>query len=167
MIEACWPGFVNLRADPSRVTELPEVRQFPALAQALVRLNGSDSPVWTSKADVFLPESTDPSELDALPEETTCAIACYLDLHSQNAQHWNAPIIVEQFCKGSCSRMRSILLRCCRVDLVIRRAHHQADQPVFAVTVYLTACGPSVADAQARLSACLSAFVAAILTAPE
>jgi hypothetical protein len=167
VIEACWPGFVNLRADPSRVTELLEVRQLPALAQALVRLNGPDSPVWSSKVDVFVPETIDGYELDASPEETTCAIACYVDLHGQNAQHWSSPIIVEQFCKVSCSRVRSILLRCCRVDLVIRRAHHLAEQPVFAVTVYLTACGPSVADAQARLGVCLSAFVAAVLTAPE
>ena len=167
LIEACWPGFVNLRADPGRVTELPEVRQLPTLAQPLVRLNAPDSPVWSSKVDVFLPESIDPYELDASPEETSCAIACYIDLHGQNAQHWNSPFVVEQFCKESCHRMRPILLSCCRVDLVIRRAHSPAEQPVFAVTAYLTACGPSESDAQSRLGACLSAFVAAVLAAPE
>jgi hypothetical protein len=167
VIEACWPGFVDLRADPGRVTELPEVRQLPTLAQPLVRLNAPDSPVWSSKVDIFLPESIDPYELDASPEEAICAIACYVDLHGQNAQHWKSPFAVEQFCKESCRRLSSMILRCCRVDLVIRRAHYPAEHPVFAVTVYLTACGPSVADAQTRLGACLSAFVAAVLAAPE
>ncbi len=167
VIEARWPGFVNLRADPSRVTELPEACQLPALAEALVRLNGPGSPVWSSKADVFVPESVDPYELDASPEETTCTIACYVDLHWQNNQRWNSPFVVEQFCKAACSRLSSIVLRCCRADLVIRRAHHPGEQPVFAVTVYLTACGPSVADAQARFGVGLSAFVAAVLPVPE
>jgi hypothetical protein len=51
IIDACWSGFVDLQSAPERARLLPEASQFPALADALVKLNGVGSPVWTSKCD--------------------------------------------------------------------------------------------------------------------
>jgi hypothetical protein len=45
IIDACWPGFVDLRRNPERAWDLPEARQLPALAEALARLNAAASPV--------------------------------------------------------------------------------------------------------------------------
>ena len=67
IIEAAWAGFVDLRRTPERVNELPEVAACPFLAESLVQLNASGSPVWTSKCD-FWPEveqdDFDPDELN-------------------------------------------------------------------------------------------------------
>ena len=83
IIDACWPGLIHLQSAPKRAAELPEAADLPGLAEALVRLNGSRSPVWTSKCDVWpVLDATDidAGELDAPQEEATFAWACYIDL---------------------------------------------------------------------------------------
>jgi hypothetical protein len=65
IIDACWPGFVDLRAEPGQVSELPEVREFHSLGDALIRLNSADSLVWTAKCDVWQIADFDRFELDA------------------------------------------------------------------------------------------------------
>lgn len=167
VIEAHWPGFVDLRADPNRVGELAEARQLSGLAYALVRLNAKNSPVWTSKTDVFDPGSIDADELDATSEEAQHVIACYVDLLMRNDQQWNLPFKAEQFCRALCIRLRAMPLRCCRVDLVIRRAHVHAELKDLGATAYFTACGRSASDASVRLAESLAALAAAIVTEPE
>jgi hypothetical protein len=166
VIEAHWPGFVDLRADPGRVSELTEVRQLSGLADALVRLNSTNSPVWTSKTDVFDPGSMDPDELDATTEEAQHVIACYVDLLMRSDQQWTLPLTAERSCRALCARLREMQIRCCRVDLVVRRAHIHPDLKCLGATAYFTACGRSAPDATARLSECLAAFAAVIVTAP-
>jgi hypothetical protein len=163
IVEARWLGFVDLRADPRRVTELTETHHLSALAAALVRLNAIDSPVWTSKVDVFTPESIDTDELDAPHGNASFAMACYIDLQLSSAQQRHSYSIVELFCKGLCNRLHAVLLRCCRIDLVIRRAHLPSEPDGFAVTAYLTACGSSETDAQAHLAESLLALVTTIV----
>ena len=166
VIEARWPGFVDLRTHPNRVGELTETRQLSGLADALVRLNSTNSPLWTSKTDVFDPGSIDVDELDATSQEAQHAIACYIDLLMRSDQQWNLPFKAERFCRTLCVRLHEMQLRCCRVDLVIRRAHVRPDLNDLGTTAYLTACGRSASDASVRLAECLAAF-AAIVTAPE
>ena len=91
IIEAHWPGFVDLREHPHQARELTEARQLPGLADALARLNAPSSPVWTSKTDVFDPGSLDTDELDATREEAKHAIACYIDLLMRSDQQWSCP----------------------------------------------------------------------------
>jgi hypothetical protein len=66
VIDAQWPGWIDLRVAPQRIAEIPETRELPAIAELLIALNSPHSPVWTSKCDVWRPE----------PE----SIACYVDL---------------------------------------------------------------------------------------
>lgn len=166
VIEAHWPGFIDLRADPHRAAELTESRKLSGLEDALVRLNSTNSPVWTSKTDVFDPGFMDADELDATSEDAQSVIACYVDLLMRSDQRWNFPFEAERSCRALCVRLREIALRCCRVDLVIRRAHVDAELNDLGVTAYLTACGRSASDASVRLAECVAAF-AAIVTAPE
>ena len=95
VIDACWNGFVDLRFDPrtrldtllKRAQGLPESKNLPELAEALVRLNGLRSPVWTSKCDVWPvldANAFDAGELDAPWDEATHAWACYIDLVPRN-----------------------------------------------------------------------------------
>src|SRR5208337_4431139 len=82
VIETHWPGFVDLRQNPERARQLPEAAQLPGLAEVLAKLNAVDSPVWTSKCDVWPhlePDEFDPDELDA-PPGCSYAMGCYIDL---------------------------------------------------------------------------------------
>ncbi len=167
VIEAHWPGFVDLRAHPHQAGELTEARQLPCLADALARLNASNSPVWTSKTDVFDPGLFDADELDATREEAQHAIACYVDLIVHSGQQWSSPPEAERYCRTLCGQLRRMPLRCCRVDVVVRRALIEPQRHDLGATAYFTACGRSDGDARARLGECLAAFTAAIVTAPQ
>lgn len=66
VIDAQWPGFVDLRATPERMAEIAEARALPPLAHLLLALNSERSLVRTSKCDVWQPGPG--------------AHACYVDL---------------------------------------------------------------------------------------
>jgi hypothetical protein len=166
VIEAHWLGFVDLRADPNRASDLAEAKQLPGLANALTRLNAMNSPVWTSKTDVFLPEQIDPDELDARGVEATHAMSCYVDLLIRSDQQWDLPSKAERAAKELCTRLRDMPLGRCRVDLVVRQAHIGPESNYLGMTAYLTACGQTDCDAKSRLAECLSLFAAVIVPAP-
>ena len=157
VIEALWPGFIDLRAEPEIADGLVECAALPGLADALVKLNSSHSLVWTCKADVFIPDQVDPDELDAPHDEATCYLACYIDVMMRGDQVWNLPSEAEQDCRQLCERLRAVDLRCCRADIVVRRAL-LAETNALGATIYMTACGQEVSEAKGRLSECLNAL---------
>ena len=157
VIEAYWPGFVNLRDDPERVRQIVECGMLPGLADTLLKLNGADSPVWTCKTDVFVPDVIDPDELAARVDESKFAVACYIDLLMRSDRPWSDPQRAEADCRTLCARMRDIPLGNCRVDVVVRRAR-VSDVNDLGATTYITACGPTLDFAKKRLSECIAAF---------
>ena len=161
VIEAYWPGFVNLRDEPWRVNEIAETQALPGLAEALIRLNGSKSPIWTCKTDVFEPDTVDPDEHSATNDETKFAIAAYIDVLMRSDQIWDFPSKAEQDCRKLCSGLHEVPLRCCRVDIVIRRSL-VATVNDLGVTIYLTGCGATFKDAKDRLAECLGAVARVI-----
>jgi hypothetical protein len=161
IIEAHWEGFIDLRRQPERTRNLPEAAQFPSLAEALARLNASDSPIWTSKCDLWPRLEVgefDPDELDAMPGCTAYAMGCYIDLLPHSDQQWAQPAMAEKACKRVCGLLNAAPLRCCRADLVIRSAFITPDRMGLGVTAYLTSCGESPAEAARTLEAALAAF---------
>jgi hypothetical protein len=165
LIDALWPGFVDLRLHPERAWQLPEVAELPTLAEALATLNGAASLVWTSKCDVWPvlePDEFDPDELDAPPGFAAQATGCYIDLLSKSDRSWPALALAASWCKGVCAGLRAVPLRCCRVDFVVRRALISPERMNFGITAYLTACGPSEAEANRTLQAALAAFARAL-----
>jgi len=165
VIDALWPGFVDLRRDPERTWHLPETAQLPALAEALAKLNVAASPVWTSKCD-FWPrleaDEFDAGELDAPPGCIAHAMGCYIDLLPGSSQQWAQPAIAEAVCKRVCTLLRAVPLGCSRADLVIRRAFITADRMDLGITAYLSSCGPSSAEAEWTLAAALTALTDAL-----
>jgi hypothetical protein len=162
VIEAHWAGFIDLRMAPERAQQLPEAAQLACLADALVRLNAPSSPFWTSKCDVWHPDTFDPDELDAPRSEANYAISCYIDLLPRDDQPWPDPQDAIAACKTLCARLRGFALRCCRVDLIVRRASIAPGLSGLGVTAYFTACGPTSADAAATLASALAAFLDSI-----
>jgi hypothetical protein len=165
VIEAHWAGFVDLRRHPERAIDLPETAQFPALAVALARLNAAAFPVWTSKCD-FWPhleaDEFDPAELDAPPGCIAHAMGCFIDLLPRSDQQWALPAMAEKACKRICGLLNAVQLRCCRADLVIRRAFVTPELMDLGVTAYLASCGESPAAAAKTLEAALAAFTDAL-----
>lgn len=161
VIDACWSGFVDLRRSPSAAWDLPEVSELPALAELLLRLNLPTSPVWTSKCDYWpaiTPDEFDSDELDAPPGCADYGVGCYIDLLPKSEQQWHSPAMISAECKRLCDRLRTVALRCCRVDLVIRRAVIGADVEDTGITAYITACGATQANAADALQDALRAF---------
>jgi hypothetical protein len=165
IIDACWEGFADLRRSPDLVEQLPEVREIPALANALAQLNSASSPVWTVKCDVWRPSDLDVDELNAQAGEGNCAIACYIDLLPRADQPWPSPEKVVDKCQAIVARLRTMPLRCCRADLIVRRAYVTPDGEELGITAYLTACGSTCNEARATLSSALHVFVQPVLHA--
>jgi hypothetical protein len=162
VIDMDWPGLIDLRIAPSRVDQLPEVRLLPVLREILVRLNVPVSHVWTSKCDIWAVEEFDPDELGA-QVECRYAIASYLDLLSSDPRRWAAVEDATSWSSDLCRRLHAIELRCCRVDLVARRAFTKsALKSCFGITAYLTACGTTRGAAEERLGFALEVFAAAV-----
>lgn len=170
VIDALWSDFADLRIDPARASGLEEVRKFPALADILIRLNGWISPnrrvessFWTSKCDLWTPESVDPYELDASPAESAAALACYIDLIPSDPGLAASLKELESSSRTIVTRLQAIPRRCCRVDLVLRRAM-LGEKEAFGITAYITACGPSPDATGQALHAALLGLVEAIST---
>jgi hypothetical protein len=163
VIDGNWDGLIDLRRSPEQAAELPEARQLPALAEALVRLNSDASPVWTAKCDVWRPDEFDVDELDAQREEAGCAIACYVDLLPRSDQRWRSPEKAVGDCQAIGARLHAVPLRCCRADLIVRRAYVRPHRDELGITAYVTACGPTWNEACATLASALDAFVQSII----
>jgi len=163
ILDACWEGLVDLRRSPQDAALLPEARELPALADALVKLNSPSSPVWTAKCDVWRPPDFDGDELDARAEEAKFAMACYIDLLPRQNQRWPSPETAVADCRAIGARLRSEPLRCCRADLIVRRAYLMGERQDVGITAYITACGSTWNEACATLASALHAFVRLVL----
>jgi hypothetical protein len=169
IIDACWDGFVDLRFHPrtsseallKRARRLAESANLPGLPEALVRLNGTHSPVWTSKCDVWPvldADAFDADELDAPSDEAAHAWACYIDLLPRSDQQWITPPMTAHWCQAWCRQLRAIPMTHCRVDLIVRQAMIAPDRMDHGITAYLTACGGASEEANATLARSLQAF---------
>lgn len=143
VIEAFWPGFVDLRQSPSRVKELSEAVAFPALAEFLVHVNGPDSPLWTSKCDVWQPDEGQETDIDSVGRGTvecdveTSALACYVDLLPRQSSVFAQWEDAAKLCRAWVERMESVDLPRHRVELIVRQAvAGEADG--FGITAYVS-----------------------------
>jgi hypothetical protein len=165
VIDVQWSGFVDLRSRPQAARELPEAGDLPELAEALARLNGTASPVWTSKCDVWQildAESFDVYEMEASPESAQYAWACYIDLLPQSAKRWASPDTAISWCRTVCKQLHEVALRNCRADLVIRNAITSPEFTDMGITAYLTSCGPTRQEAYRVLGSVLLSFADAL-----
>jgi hypothetical protein len=169
VIDALWPGFVDLRAAPNLASDLSEVAVLPGLVAALVRLNGASSNVWTSKCDVWPiidRAEFDPYELDAPPDCGAYAFGCYIDILPRGDGQWPSTEVAVEACKLVCRALGPVALRSCRVDLIVRRAVVDVDRDAnrldLGMTAYISACGPTPAKSIDTLGAALAAFADAL-----
>jgi hypothetical protein len=163
VIDAAWSGYIDLRSDPTRVTEIEETAQFPALAHALLRLNQPASPVWTAKCDVWPVAEFDPDELEADTTTAQSALGCYIDLLPSNPEHFSTLDATAEWCRRLCLELRTRQMRQCRVDAIVRRAFFTPDSTGLGITAYLTGCGPAESEAAESLSRALDALADSLI----
>jgi len=145
VIEALWPGFVDLRSAPQRVGEITEAMAFPALGRFLSLVNGAASPLWTSKCDVWEPEAEEVTgETIGLTgdkgEAENSSLACYVDLLPRQGTLFAQWEEAEGFCRAWVERLESNSLPLCRVDLIVRQAV-AGDLEGFGITAYVSGMG--------------------------
>jgi hypothetical protein len=160
-IEALWPGFVDLRSFPARIAEIVEAASFPALAVLLQRLNAAESPLWTSKCDIWEPESAALARPGEVVGHAPSALACYIDLLPVEGCVFARWQQAEAFCREWVARLSDDRLPECSVDLVVRLAIAGPAEG-FGVTAYLSAGGGN-RPAAAVLTALMAVFADAVL----
>jgi hypothetical protein len=177
--------FVDLRQNPSGIDTIAEAQEEPALRNALLALNGSNS-IWsTAKCGLweshpqssqrseqgFDPAGIDPDEMDATPEEALFSAGCYLDLipADTDISALNAPLgarfaVMEARIRSLAQRLRPLQLRCVRADFILRHAEIFGHSS-FAVTWFVTACSAELAAARQRRAEALRLMLPTVFDA--
>ena len=161
--------FVNLRAEPFDLAEIPEAEAYPALRRALRSLNGQRSGFLTSKCDAWAlsPEEggekleTLRLELDLADEEAGFGFASYIDvLWRERAVFASAHVASD--------RLDRLVRRAARLghaetalEAVLRPAVVDLNTPLegFGATVYVTALAADPETSIRRWEAALEAVV--------
>ncbi len=166
VIEALWPGFVDLRQQPERLAEITEAASFPPLAGLLRALNDASSPVWTAKCDLWETELAEADEAGlssaaaATLEPTT--VACYIDLLPRAGQVFAQWQQAKAFCCACIAHLAQSALPGCHAELIVRQAVAGVAEG-FGVTAYLSGAGNDLPAASEALAAALNAFADSIL----
>ena len=164
-IHVPWEGFIDLRQAPAMLLAIPEAGGSPALARALARLNGENSPVFTAKSDVWtVTDEIDPYEFSALPEEARCGKASYLDVIERDAVNRASFDFHENYARRLVEELRGYSISNGRVDLVIRRVTVDRREG-YGITLYAAGCGIDAGQASAHWEAVLAAAVLATIDA--
>ena len=159
-IDADWAGFVDLRAKPEAVGEIAETRDFAALREALLMLNGAASAVFTAKCDVWrlAAEELDPFEYDFGPAEEMEGLACWVDVVARDAAMFGSFEMQRDWARRAVEFLKREPVRSGRVDLVIRAAR-AGGVDGFGVTLYAAGCGVDADAARMALEMVLRAAV--------
>jgi hypothetical protein len=89
-------------------------------------------------------------------------MSCYIDLLPKQEGEWALQARADAECRCLCTLLGAVPLRCCRADLVIRRALVVPGFMDMGITAYITACGPGADQAKGTLEAALAAFAHAL-----
>lgn len=156
--------WVDLRDDPDALDNIHEADEHPALLAALRALNGSRSPIFTAKCDVWTMDEDElaSTRYDLMLEDevATKGIASYIDVLWRER-----PVLASRH------RMEQMLYRIDRMaadlphslakmECTLRPAVTDLDGTVvegFAVTVYVKAVGVDATEAEERWDAALRA----------
>lgn len=168
VIDAGWPGFIDLRASRDSVVQIPETKGHQALREVLLALNAPESPLFTVKCDAWELKSSeiDPAEFDCTPADAQMGVACYVDVLARETAIFGVFARHEAWAQAVAVRLREFAFGCGRVDLVVRGAH-AGGQEGFGITLYAAGCGEDSKAAHAAWGAVLRAAVAATINEAE
>jgi hypothetical protein len=157
-------AYIDLRAQPERIGEIPEARENPVLAHVLARLNALESPWATAKCDRW-PLDEDDLQAAALHldlDGAQAGIGSYIDLYHRDAAKF-----------ASLEDHRDLLQRLTRaaeksgppaamLELTLRHCIAEGAEG-YAITAFLHAVGEDAARAQTNWEAALAALAQILL----
>lgn len=162
VIDQGWPGWIDIRQDPSQIARLNEVRLFPPIEKALRCVLESNCGLVPTKCDFWTDEETvDACEYDAEPGANSTTANCYVDLMPQAATHWINLAWAERWAEATIRKLQAIPCRNTRVEVVLRQAFIH-DLAFLGVSVYISACGISTEQARSTLASALPLAFTAI-----
>lgn len=160
VIDADWAGYVDLRSDGGAIGSIAEAVADSALREVLCELNGPQSPMFTSKCDVWGlgAEEIDPAEFDCSVAEARVGRASYVDVIARDDEVFRAFEKHEAWVRRATEHLRMQLSSHGRVDLVVRAALAR-EREGFGITVYAAGCGVDTQSAQRAWEQILRAAV--------
>jgi len=142
-------SYLDLRAHPEQLAQIPEANMFPELREFLVSANAASSNLQSAKCDTwFSDEITEEEAIFGAPWK----FGSYVDV----AFHRSAPQSSFAIHEAFAIRLVELLRRApelpAAAEIVIRRAHFESpDAPVregFYFTIYVTGYGDDESDAK-------------------
>jgi hypothetical protein len=161
--------FIDLRANPYDIAEIPEAEHFPALGRALRALNATRSPFLTAKCDAWPLTPTSHAddldrlrlELDVDPDHTHVGFSSYIDLLWRERPVFASAHQQQDRLDRIIRRAQKLPHSDAALECVLRPAVIDLNAPLegFAVTVYVTALGVDTESASHSWSAALEDVV--------
>jgi hypothetical protein len=156
--------YVDLRAHPERMGEIPETRENPALAHVLTLLNTPGSPWATAKCDCWKLDEDDlqTAALDLDLDTARAGIGSYIDLYYRDAMRFASleghRDLIERLTRAAEERDSTGIL-----ELTLRHCVAEGVEG-YAITAFLYAVGQDAAGAQAGWEAALTALMHILLS---
>jgi hypothetical protein len=178
VIETGWSdaasglGWVDLRVDGdtqrSRIAQLPEAAQSPAMTEALVLLNASHGLLMTTKCDRWPLSDHERAEL---AEELDSAVPAsgygsYIDVLMAHAVPMGDFLLHEEWARSTARRCAVLDIQEARLELLVRPAHHEKMWG-YGMTVYCYAGGMDELRAERTWGMALSAIIPALIATAE
>ena len=168
--EATGARFIDLRAEPYDIAEIPEAEHNPTLSRALRSLNATRSPFLTAKCDAWTLSSTDQADtLEALrlelmlaEEETLFGFASYVDLLWRERSVFASAHQQQDRLDRIVRRAQRLQHPEAALECVLRPALLDLAGPLegFSVSLYVTALGPEPEIARRRWELAMDDLVA-------
>lgn len=158
--------WVDLREDPYAVNDIVEAEDHPALLAALRSLNGSRSPVFTAKCDVW---PMDADELDAMRDEMLldeevagAGLVSYIDLLWRERATFASRHRMEQMLHKLDRLLTELPYSLAAAELTMRPAVTDLGTVAegFAITLYVKGIGVDETEAAQRWDEALRAVTA-------
>ena len=158
--------YIDLRAEPYDIAEIPEAELYPALGRTLRSLNAMRSPFLSAKCDVWPLASDDqPEELEALrfeldldTEESRCGIASYIDILWRDRALFASAHQQTEMLDRLTRRAERLDHHAAALACVLRPAMFDFENATvegFAVTLYVRALGHDASAAMEHWSSAL------------
>jgi hypothetical protein len=168
--EATGAHFIDLRAEPYDIAEIPEAEHQPALSRALRSLNASRSPFITAKCDAWPLSLTDDAdtieslrlELMLSGEEEKFGFGSYIDMLWRERSIFASAHQQQDRLDRIIRRAQKLNHTEAALECVLRPAFIDLNGPFegFAITLYITALGPEPDIAHRRWELALEDVVA-------
>jgi hypothetical protein len=157
--------YIDLRAEPYDIVEIPEAEHYPALGRCLRSLNALRSPFITSKCDVWTLSATQHTEelelmrleLDLDEEDSRFGLASYIDILWRDRAVFVSPHVQRDMLDKLVRRVQRLPHAEAALSCVLRPAVFDYDVTLegFAVTLYVRALAADPAIAAERWAAAL------------